>query len=159
MQSPLCHFPAVTSPQHSHAVGDTKCPPGDPTHRSCPTPAPPAQDSVKYEKDPAMQGRSQRRLHCSTHSQTSSQKAPSSAGGQSPAPFPTSLGFWEVYVGSCGCEGSTAGSNSLFPSSWDLAGPVPELAELRPCKDTNLLPCRILPRHRCILQCPALLLG
>lgn len=51
---------------------------------------------------------------------------PKNAGGSVPALLPTSLGFRDVRAGSCGRKGSTAGSESLFPSSWGLAGPLPE---------------------------------
>lgn len=73
-----------------------------------------------------MQGGSGRRPHCSTHSKTSSPKCTIPCRGSVPALLPTSLGFRDVCAGSCGRKGSTAGSKSLFPSSWGLASPVPE---------------------------------
>lgn len=77
-------------------------PPGDPTHRSCPTPAPPAQASVKYGKDPAMQGG---QGGVSTAPLTA-RPPPKNAGGQSQPCSPRLWDFGTCVQAAVGARGA-----------------------------------------------------
>lgn len=157
MQPSWCHWPAVTPPQHSPAVGNTKCPlallvtlhTGPAPHQHLQPK--PVLNMEKIQQCGAVHGGDST---APLPARPPLKNAPSHAEGQFPSPFPRSLGFQEEYAGSCEGKGSTACSSSLLSSSRGSAGPVPGQAELRLCKTANLFLCRILPGHGCILQSP-----